>query len=92
VDRVDELKDLININDLTSKRSGGQEQMTTSDTSSPPLSVSSYQENFYKTDSDCLKAGQQLNKFSFYETHLNGKISALFSFIQAATFNYFDRK
>ena len=32
--------------------------------------MSSYQENFYKTDSDCIKAGQQLTKFSFYETHL----------------------
>ena len=31
--------------------------------------MSSYQENFYKTDPDCVKAGQQLTKFSFYETH-----------------------
>lgn len=33
-------------------------------------SVSSFQANFYKTDFDCLKAEQQLTKFSFYETHL----------------------
>lgn len=32
------------------------------------MSVVSYQENFYKTDTDCVKAGQQLTKFSFYET------------------------
>ena len=33
-------------------------------------SVSSFQENFYKTDLDCQKAEQQLTKFSFYESHL----------------------
>ena len=34
-----------------------------------PISVASYQENFYKTDQDCINAGQQLAKFSFYESH-----------------------
>ena len=31
--------------------------------------MASYQENFYKTEPDCLRAGQQLTKFAFYETH-----------------------
>ncbi len=35
-----------------------------------PISVAGYQENFYRTDIDCINAGQQLSKFSFYETHL----------------------
>ncbi len=33
------------------------------------MSVANFQENFYKTDLDCILAGQQLTKFSFYETH-----------------------
>ena len=32
--------------------------------------VESYQEKFYKTDSDCLKATQQLTKFTFFETYV----------------------
>jgi len=32
-------------------------------------SVDSYQEKFYKTDSDCIKASQQLSKFTFFETN-----------------------
>ena len=32
--------------------------------------VSSYQEKFYSTDADCLRAGQELTKFSFFETYL----------------------
>jgi hypothetical protein len=31
--------------------------------------VSYYQEHFYKADADCLKAGQPLTKFPFYETY-----------------------
>ena len=38
-----------------------------------PTSVATYQENFYKTDPDCLRAGQPLTKFQFYETHYNSK-------------------
>ena len=34
-----------------------------------PNSVNHYSEHFYSTDADCISAGQQLTKFSFYETH-----------------------
>ena len=34
------------------------------------MSVQHYQKHFYKSDSDCIKAGKPLTKFSFYETHL----------------------
>ena len=40
-----------------------------------PTSVATYQENFYKTDPDCLRAGQSLTKFQFYETHYNSEWS-----------------
>lgn len=36
-----------------------------------PTPMSSYQEAFYHTDSDCVRAGRELNKFSFFETYLN---------------------
>lgn len=64
-DRLSQLKSLVNVKELLSKR----ESIKASGSSS--VSVSNYQENFYKTDQDCLRAGQQLNKFAFYETHLN---------------------
>lgn len=35
-----------------------------------PVSVAGYQEIFYNSDTDCISAGQQLTKFSFYETHI----------------------
>ncbi|CAF0907060.1 unnamed protein product [Brachionus calyciflorus] len=56
--RLDHLKNLIQNKEIPSTHKD------------PPVSVTSYQENFYKTDPDCLKAEQQLTKFSFYETHL----------------------
>jgi hypothetical protein len=59
--RLAELKELLACKKSTTKRDSGKE---------PSVSVATYQENFYKTDPDCVKAGQQLTKFSFYETHL----------------------
>lgn len=59
--RLTYLKELLAIKESTSKRDSTRE---------PSVSVASYQENFYKTDPDCVKAGQQLTKFSFYETNL----------------------
>lgn len=60
LERLEVLKEIINSKDISTKRD-------------PPgkstVSVANYQENFYKTDPDCLKASQQLTKFSFYETH-----------------------
>ena len=70
-DRLSQLKSLINVKDLLSKR----ESIKSSGSAS--VSVSNYQENFYKTDQDCLRAGQQLNKFAFYETHLNSELNDL---------------
>lgn len=32
--------------------------------------MASYQEKFYSSDPDCIKAGQQLTKFTFFETYL----------------------
>ncbi|RNA02773.1 tetratricopeptide repeat 17-like [Brachionus plicatilis] len=58
--RLDFLKQIIASKNIPSS------QKDTTD----PISVSSFQEHFYKTDLDCLKAEQQLTKFSFYETHL----------------------
>ncbi len=43
-------------------------------------SVDTYQEKFYKLDSDCLKASQQLAKFTFFETNYIDWDEVKFSF------------
>lgn len=59
-ERLNFLKKILASKDTISKRDSYK---------NTPISVASYQENFYKSDSDCINAGQQLAKFSFYETH-----------------------
>lgn len=59
IKRLDTLKQIIKSKNVPSSQKD-----------SSPLSVSNFQENFYKTDLDCQKGEQQLTKFTFYETHL----------------------
>lgn len=53
------------------KRLMATQQATDNLESYTPTPMSSYQEAFYHTDSDCVRAGRELNKFSFFETYLN---------------------
>jgi hypothetical protein len=65
INRLDYIKDILSTKELT-KQQEQQQSDTTKD-----IAVSAYQEKFYHSDIDCLKAGQPLVKFSFYESNYN---------------------
>lgn len=59
--RLNHIKNILSTKELSKKQ----------DDSTKDIAVSTYQETFYNSDSDCLKAGQPLVKFSFYESNYN---------------------